>query len=172
MRNRLALILALGLSLSACKKKPTDTDLGPSMGPTTSAPMPATTEAAVQTLRENFERVHFAYDSANITSDSRQALSENAAILQRHPTVTIEIQGHADERGTTGYNLALGQRRAAVVQKQLTSMGVPASRLKTVSFGEERPLASGEGEVAWAANRRAEFRITTGDVPEVLGTIQ
>jgi peptidoglycan-associated lipoprotein len=120
-------------------------------------------------VARNFERVHFEFDSAALDNSSRQALSENAAILARYPDIKIEIQGHCDERGSTGYNLALGQKRADAVYRHLSSAGVTSNRLSTISYGEERPLAKGFAEHAWAQNRRAEFRITWGDAP-VLGS--
>ena len=72
------------------------------------------------------------------------------------------MQGHADDRGTTDYNLALGERRARAVRDALTSMGASSSQLTVISYGEERPLANGSGEGSWSQNRRAEFRVTTG----------
>ena len=82
----------------------------------------------------------------------------------------VEIQGHADERGTTEYNLALGQKRAAAVRQFLLAEGVAPSRLSTISYGEEKPRAAGESETAWAQNRRAEFRITWSGDALVQGT--
>jgi len=118
-----------------------------------------TEEEAVEVLIRNFERVHFDFDSTSLTSVSRDALSANAAILQDFPNIRVEVQGHADERGTTDYNLALGEKRARVIYDQIVRMGVSDSRLRVVSFGEERPVASGGDEVAWSQNRRAEFRL-------------
>jgi peptidoglycan-associated lipoprotein len=110
-------------------------------------------------LMANFARVHFETDSSTLDEDGKAALQTNAQILQQYPELKVEIQGHADERGTTDYNLALGQRRANAVVSFMTSQGVAASRLPVVTYGEERPLDQRSGEVAWAQNRRAEFRV-------------
>ncbi len=118
--------------------------------------------AAIEELQANFERVHFALDSASLTLEAQEALDANASILQEYPRLQIEVQGHADERGTVDYNLALGQRRARSVVDFLARQGIASTRLSVVSFGEERPLRSGSSEVAWAANRRAEFRVIEG----------
>jgi peptidoglycan-associated lipoprotein len=119
-------------------------------------------QEAVQQLLRNFGRVHFAVDRSTLEADAVAALDENAEILQRHVGIRIEVQGHADDRGTVDYNLALGQRRADAVARRLAHMGVHPTRLATVSFGEEQPRAAGTGESVWSENRRAEFRILTG----------
>lgn len=125
----------------------------------------------VAELLANFSRVHFDTDSSQLNQEGKDALEANANILQRYPELKVEVQGHADERGTIDYNLALGQRRANSVITFLSSRGVATSRLPVVSYGEERPLAAQQGEVAWAQNRRAEFRVIIA--PEnVVGTIQ
>ncbi|MCB9684623.1 MAG: OmpA family protein [Alphaproteobacteria bacterium] len=113
-------------------------------------------------LEANFARVHFATDSALLDPEARAALAANAAILLDHRDVRVEVQGHADERGTVDYNLALGQRRGRVVIDELVARGVGPARLALVSYGEERPLVAGGGESVWAENRRAEFRLLTG----------
>jgi len=120
---------------------------------------------------ENFQRVHFGYDEATLDESSKAALDANAKIMLGNGSISIEVQGHADDRGTTDYNLALGQRRADAVVRYMTSKGVPASRARTVSYGEERPLSTGQTETAWAENRRAEFRITSSDSALVHGTV-
>lgn len=126
---------------------------------------------AVASLLDNFSRVYFETNKATLTADSMDALTANALILGRFPDVTVEIQGHADERGTTDYNLALGQQRANTVLEYLVGQGIAASRLPVVSYGEERPATAASGEVAWAQNRRAEFRVLTpGDAAH--GTVQ
>ncbi len=122
----------------------------------------ARTPDVVRRLAANFQRVHFDTDSSSITPEGRAALDENAAILQSHLDIRVEVQGHADERGTVDYNLALGQRRAQAVTHYLTRLGVSPSRLHAMSLGEEQPQDRGHGEAAWSANRRAEFRLTWG----------
>ena len=130
-----------------------------------------TEEEVVEVIIRNFERVHFDYDSSNLSSQSKSALETNAGLMQDFPNIRVEIQGHADERGTTDYNLALGQKRARAISDYLSRMGVPDSRLSVVSYGEERPISSDSDEVAWSQNRRAEFRLLSS-AEGVEGTIQ
>lgn len=122
-------------------------------------PMSPATAAAAERLAANLRRVHFGFDSAEITRTSADALAENATILAAHPELVIEVQGHCDDRGTTEYNLALGQRRADAVRAYLTRAGARPEQVAAVTLGKERPLVEGETENAWAENRRAEFRV-------------
>jgi peptidoglycan-associated lipoprotein len=101
------------------------------------------------------DRVFFAYDSAAITHEYENRLRRAADWLGHYPAVKVTIEGHADERGTREYNLALGDRRATAVQRALIALGVAADRLSTVSYGKERPAATGSTEAAWSQNRRA-----------------
>lgn len=103
--------------------------------------------------------VHFDFDRYDIREQDAQILKENAAILLKYPEVKVQIEGHCDERGTAEYNLALGERRANSVKKYLISLGVPAERLSTISYGKEMPLDPRHNEEAWAKNRRAHFTI-------------
>jgi peptidoglycan-associated lipoprotein len=102
----------------------------------------------------------FDYDKADIRADSRDVLAANATWLKKYPKVQFTIEGHADERGTAQYNLALGDRRANAAKDYLVSLGVDASRIKTVSYGKERPFASEHDEDSWQKNRRAHFVVT------------
>jgi peptidoglycan-associated lipoprotein len=104
--------------------------------------------------------VYYGYDTAELSAEARTALDANAAVLKKYPSWTVTIEGHCDERGTAEYNLALGERRAAAAQSYLVALGVPASRVKTVSYGKEFPFDPGHDEAAWAKNRRAHFVIT------------
>jgi len=156
-------LLILFLSIVAmaspigCKKKPPETETTVVAPP---PPPPAQAPPEVQEMMKNFERVFFDFDSSSLDDQSKSALKDNATIMSEHTDIKLEIQGHADERGTTDYNLALGQRRANAVLNFMSSNGVASSRLKVVSYGEERPLTEGHSETAWAQNRRAEFIIT------------
>ena len=105
------------------------------------------------------EDIFFDFDKATLTSEARETLTKNGAWLRTNADVVITIEGHCDQRGTNGYNLALGDRRAESVKTFLVNLGVDRSRLATVSYGEERPLDQGNGEFAWAKNRRAHFLI-------------
>jgi peptidoglycan-associated lipoprotein len=108
-----------------------------------------------------FKPVFFALDSSDVDSAGQQALDTNAEILKKYPTWVITIEGHADERGTAEYNLALGERRAVAARTYLVSLGISADRLRTVSYGKEFPFDPGHDESAWAKNRRAQFVLTS-----------
>jgi peptidoglycan-associated lipoprotein len=101
------------------------------------------------------DRVYFAFDRSDITPEAQQVLARQADWLRRYPNVTVTIEGHCDERGTREYNLALGERRAQAVKNVLVAMGIPASRISTISYGKERPAVVGSTEEAYAQNRRA-----------------
>jgi len=143
----IALILVFGLAGCAKKNKGLDTagQLGISAQPGT---------------REDFtvnvgDRVFFEVDSSAIRGDAQQTLSRQAQWLARYPQYQITIEGHADERGTREYNIALGQRRAVAARDYLINQGVDASRLRTVSYGKERPVAVCDDISCWSQNRRA-----------------
>jgi len=108
-----------------------------------------------------FQPVFFRFDSSDVDAMGQQALNKNAEILKQYPTWVITIEGHADERGTAEYNLALGERRAMAARTYLVSLGVSADRLRTVSYGKEFPFDPGHNEEAWAKNRRAQFVLTS-----------
>jgi peptidoglycan-associated lipoprotein len=99
------------------------------------------------------DRVFFAFDRADISSEGQQILRRQAEWLRRYPQVSVTIEGHCDERGTREYNLALGERRAQAVKNVLVAMGIPASRVSTISYGKERPIIVGSSEESWAQNR-------------------
>jgi peptidoglycan-associated lipoprotein len=101
--------------------------------------------------------IHFHYDKYDINREDEGILKENAAFLKKNPKMKIQIEGHCDERGTTEYNLALGERRANSAKKYLVSLGITSDRISTISYGKERPLDRGHNEQAWAKNRRAHF---------------
>lgn len=106
--------------------------------------------------------VHFEFDQSDLRPEDRAILDAKIPILQANTAVTLRVSGHTDERGSDEYNLALGQRRAAAVKAYLMEHGIAASRMETVSYGEERPIAQGSDDSAFAQNRRAEFEITAG----------
>ena len=102
----------------------------------------------------------FELDSADVSAEGQRVLQENAAIMKKYPAWQITIEGHCDERGTAEYNLALGERRALAAKNYLVSLGVPADKVKTVSYGKEFPFDPGHDDSAWSKNRRAHFVIT------------
>ena len=110
------------------------------------------------------EMVNFDYDESVITNEAEQILRRKIPILRNSPTVRIRMEGHADERGSTEYNLALGSRRAESVSEFLAGFGISGDRFTTTSFGEDRPLVNRSDEAAWARNRRVEFVITGGTI--------
>jgi peptidoglycan-associated lipoprotein len=188
MRSIAAVVAALVLAgtLTACAKKtppvarPT-TPPAPAGGtagrpPTppepVSEPQPVPPEPApadtldsrdIDDINKNspFQPVFYLYDSSEVDAAGQQALNGNAEILKKYPTWVITIEGHADERGTAEYNLALGERRALAARNYLVSLGIPADRLRTVSYGKEFPFDPGHTEAAWAKNRRAQFVVTS-----------
>ena len=104
--------------------------------------------------------VYFDYDESTLTDDTRNKLSRNADLLKSSTQFSVTVEGHCDERGTNEYNLALGERRANAVRDYLGSLGVAADRLRTISYGEERPVCTQSEESCWSQNRRAHMIIT------------
>jgi peptidoglycan-associated lipoprotein len=180
-------LLVAALGAGACgKKKPpvarpmppppgSGTPSAPPPGPPT--PVPDTTPVPpepkitddplvsgdLEAINKNspFQPVFFALDSFEIEGVAQQALTANAEILKKYPSWVITIEGHCDERGTAEYNLALGEKRALAARTYLLSLGVPADRLRTVSYGKEFPFDPGHDEGAWSKNRRAHFVVTS-----------
>ncbi len=175
--NVLTAVLVAGLFFTvSCAKKEvttTDTTVKPA---TTAAPgespedklkreaaekAAAAAAAKLAAARKAFENedVHFDYDSAELTAAAKTLLKDKAAWMTANATAAVTVEGHCDERGTTEYNLALGERRANSVKAYLADLGIAAARMTTISFGEEKPLDKGKTELAWAMNRRAHFAI-------------
>lgn len=118
-----------------------------------------------ESLRRTLQEVvYFDYDESTVRSDSttQNLLQAKAEILRNNPAVSLRMEGHADERGTSEYNIALGNERAEAVIQALSAFGLDSSRFTSVSYGEERPVAQGSTESAWARNRRVEFVVTAG----------
>lgn len=101
--------------------------------------------------------IYFAFDSSEVTPESRELIAIHARYLAQNPEISVVLEGHADERGSREYNLALGERRAKAVERLMTLQGVGARQLQVISFGEERPVAFGHDESAWRLNRRVEL---------------
>jgi peptidoglycan-associated lipoprotein len=133
--------------------------------PVPSEPMASDTLSStdIDTLNKNspFQPVFFAYDQDGIDTAGQQALNNNAELMKKYTTWIVTIEGHADERGTAEYNLALGERRALAARNYLVSLGIPADRLRTVSYGKEFPFEPGHDETSWSKNRRAHFVVTS-----------
>ena len=159
MRNKtsLALVILLALTVAACGGKKGVKD-GEEEGVSTTAlddgsgGMGAALGAAGDLATNN--KVYFEYDSAAVTDDSRVLIEAHAQNLMDNPGMSIVLEGHADERGTREYNLALGERRALAVAEIMVAYGVPRDRMQTISYGEERPESLEHNESSWALNRR------------------
>ena len=167
----LTLALVAGLAVTAaCSKKPKE--LPPPPPTATQPPAPAPEAPVTSTTvpgsmadfmeKAGSDRVFFALDSYELDSAATATLDAQAAWLTQYPQVRITVEGHADERGTREYNLALGDRRANPAKNYLASKGVDASRISTISYGKERPAAEGSNEEAWAQNRRAVTVLVSG----------
>ena len=115
----------------------------------------ATQMSDAEKLAQVGNSVYFGFDSSELTSKAQAILDRQAAFLNVNPTMVVIIEGHADERGTREYNLALGDRRAVAVRDYLLAKGLNAARVRTVSYGKERPAVSGSNEGSWECNRRA-----------------
>ena len=157
-----AVMLSSALALGACAKKapeelppmPEETPVT-TPTPTASGPAVGSMEHFLAAVGQANSVVYFDTDRYNIDAEDSAKLQRQAQYFGQYPNVTFTIEGHADERGTREYNLALGERRANSAKNYLVSLGIPASRIRTVSYGKERPVALGSNEAAWAQNRRA-----------------
>lgn len=162
-RLTIALVATSALALAACSKQapeelppppPATATPAPAPAPAPSGPTPGSQQHFAQQMAGQ-DTIYFALDEDVVDAEDQAALRTQAQYLQQYPNVRATVQGHADERGTREYNLALGERRANAAKNYLQSLGIAANRLSTVSFGEERPAATGSNEAAWAQNRRA-----------------
>jgi peptidoglycan-associated lipoprotein len=160
---RTLLMMAMVLALAACdKKKPAVTEVPPDQnssmssdgvqGVTTGAVVPGSQQDLVVNVGD---RVFFGYNEYNLTPEAQHTLQLQSEWLKKYPNVHIQVSGHCDERGTREYNLALGDRRANAAKNYLVSLGIPADRVSTISYGKERPAVLGSNPSAWAQNRRA-----------------
>jgi peptidoglycan-associated lipoprotein len=148
----LALVLMTTLAVAGCAKKNTLPNNANDLGLGANGAQPGTTQDFTVNVGD---RIFFDTDSSSIRSDAQQTLARQAQWLNRYPNYQITVEGHADERGTREYNLALGARRAAATRDYLVSQGVPRNRIKTLSFGKERPVAVCDDISCWSQNRRA-----------------
>ena len=169
MRIKILTLFAALLLASACStasEEQASTDSGGSMATTETTmtetvmteTVPGPTPGSQEDLTVNVgDRVFFAFDSSELDARSLSTVENLAVWLNANPSVTLTIEGHCDDRGTTEYNLALGERRATAVRDYLVALGTSPNRLSTISYGEERPAVNGQGESIWAQNRRAVF---------------
>ena len=182
MRASSLMLLASAVLVTACGGKPPAEQPAPEPTPAPApAPAPAPVDDSAERERLEHERVareaaerakalsaevatmiNFEFDKADIRQADQGTLDRKAAIMGANPGLRVRISGHADERGSDEYNLALGNRRAGAAKRYLEGKGVDGSRVDVISYGEERPLEQGSTEEAYAANRRDEFEITGG----------
>jgi len=157
----LAVLFASGCARKSVQSPPAVADVpastapraNPATTPTPSAPV----TAGATTTAADLAPVFFAYDSNVLDDQARATLDRDARLLRENAALMITIEGHCDERGTTDYNLSLGERRAQAAREYLVAAGVDGARLRTISYGKERPFEEGHAENAWSANRRAHF---------------
>lgn len=154
-------LLAGSLAMSACASKapkqlpPEPSGVATTTDDTTGSRVIPGSQADFVAVMQGQDTIYFDTDRYDIDSSDQAALASQAQWLARYPNKRATVEGHADERGTRDYNLALGERRANAAKNYLISLGVDASRLNTVSYGKERPIALGSDEASWAKNRRA-----------------
>ena len=155
------LLITTGLVLAGCAKKAPEELPPPPAGTTEPAPPASTGPGYAPGSQGDFvantmsDRILFELDSYTVDSQDQAILQSQAQWLAQYPNARVTIEGHADERGTREYNLALGERRANAAKNYLASLGVSPDRMTTVSYGKERPEALGSNEAAWAQNRRS-----------------
>ncbi len=169
MRSNFIRCLAVaGLTVAlvtSCKSKPKNVDEAPPAAAAGEQNAPVVQDKEILTdpmgsdsgKIPGLSTIFFEYDQARLTADARKKLSENAEWIKSHPNFTIQIEGHTDDRGSVEYNLSLGERRAKSVRAYLESLGIEQKRMNLISYGEEKPVATGDGEGTWSKNRRANF---------------
>ena len=168
-RKYLAVSLLIALALAGCAgEEATKPTAGDEKGAAPAQTEPATDKSAAGAALSDQEkqrraellaqrRVHFAFDSSTIDDEARAIIEAHAAHLVANPQIKLSLEGNCDERGTREYNLALGERRSQAVEKMMKVLGVAGNRIKTVSYGEEKPLCQEHNESCWRQNRRAEI---------------
>jgi len=164
MRFKIVTLFAVVGLLAACASGPEEGGSAGGAGASSGAAsgsgsIPGPMAGSPEELVSIGDSVFFDFDRYNLKADARTTLEKQAAWLMKNPAVSILIEGHCDERGTREYNLALGERRANSAKDYLVALGVAPSRVRTISYGEERPFAIGSNETAWAQNRRVRTRI-------------
>jgi peptidoglycan-associated lipoprotein len=158
MFQRLLAMCAVAFLFTACETASNvagDNASGSSSSSATASSSSATQMSDADKLAQVGNTVYFGFDSSELAGEAQATLDRQAAFLNVNPTMVVIIEGHADERGTREYNLALSDRRAVAVRDYLLAKGLNAARVRTVSYGKERPAVSGSTEEAWAKNRRA-----------------
>jgi len=156
MLKKFMCLMAALVMVSACDTTGTDDGSAGANGAGAGGKMGVARPGTQEDLVVNVgDRVFFGFDKTDLSAEARATLDRQSAWMKKYPSVKITMEGHADERGTREYNLALGERRATAAKNYLVAAGITADRVKTVSYGKERPAVLGSNEAAWAQNRRA-----------------
>lgn len=150
-------VLTAGLLISCSSKKKNDAEEGSGAQDITSTNMNFDPTGSDSGTIAGLNTIHFPYDQAILDESNKQKLNANAEWIKSKGKIVVQIEGHCDSRGSVEYNLALGERRAKAVKSYLVSLGVKGDRLRVVSYGEEKPIAQGDTDEAYAQNRRANF---------------
>jgi peptidoglycan-associated lipoprotein len=154
--------VAFAFTLAGCQTPPPPAPPAPPPAPV-AAPVPSIVPGSIQDFQTNVgDTVHFDYNEYVVLDADKGLLKKQADWLAKYPEVKVLIEGHADERGTREYNLALGARRANAVKEYLVSLGLSAARVETISYGKEKPVCSESTESCWAQNRRGVTTISAG----------
>ncbi|MFN3077674.1 MAG: peptidoglycan-associated lipoprotein Pal [Alphaproteobacteria bacterium] len=168
MKLRLLSLFAAVALVAACESSSDQNAAQTGGGQSTTKSVSNTSNSIVPGSAEDFkatvgqDRVFFDFDKYAVRADARPILEKWASWMTKYPAAPVLIEGHADERGTREYNLALGERRANSIKEFLSSKGVAAARIKVVSYGKERPAVQGNNDAAWSQNRRGEGKIAAG----------
>lgn len=171
MRFKFLSVLAAVALVAACETAPESSGNAQSSGGSSSSSSSSAAPVAAITVQPGSQedlvvnvgdRVFFEFDSSELGGEARSALEKQAAWMKKFGGVRITIEGHADERGTREYNLALGERRANAAKDYLVALGINPARVNVISYGKERPAALGHNDTAWAQNRRAVSVVNAG----------
>ena len=160
MKLRILSVFAAAALIAACETAPDSSATSAGEGVSTTNQPSSTSSALSESSPEWFavnvgDRVFFGFDKYDLSGEARRTLELQSAWLKKYPQYKVVVEGHADERGTREYNLALGERRANSVKDYLVALGIDPSRVETISYGKERPVALGHDEESWAKNRRS-----------------
>jgi peptidoglycan-associated lipoprotein len=166
MKTSLAALMIAGLAAGCATQSSQESSPAPAPAPSatspspTARPAPSTGVAASRgagAVMPQARSVYYEYDRAEIKPEGAKVVDANTQYLREHPELKVKVEGNADERGSREYNLALGQRRADAVQKRMAILGIPADRIESVSYGKEKPKATGHDETSWSENRRSDI---------------
>ena len=165
MKTSLAALMITGLVAGCATQSSEQSSPAPAPAPSAMSSTPAARSAPATSVAARSgamampqgRSVYYEFDRSEIKADGAKVVDANAQYLREHPEAKVKVEGNADERGSREYNLALGQRRADAVQKRMTILGIPSDRIESVSYGKEKPKATGHDESSWSENRRSDI---------------